>query len=174
MNRIWGPLQVDLFASRFSAQIQRFFSWRVDPEAEATDAFSQPWSQILGFAHPPWCLITRVLHKAQMERATLVVIAPLWKTQAWFLVMMEMLMDHPIILPDQLQIADAQFSRPFHSWSHGKVSGDNSKRKLFQERLVSLSSHPGDRRQIQTTIPPGDSGRSGVQAKCSSLFIRYF
>ena len=49
----WGPLQVDLFATRFSAQLKRFFFWRADPKAEATDTFSQNWSMIWGFAHPP-------------------------------------------------------------------------------------------------------------------------
>ena len=41
INLTWGPLQVDLFTTRFSAQLRRFFSWRADPEIEATDAFSQ-------------------------------------------------------------------------------------------------------------------------------------
>ena len=27
INLTWGPLQVDLFATRFSAQLRRFFSW---------------------------------------------------------------------------------------------------------------------------------------------------
>ena len=38
INLTWGPLQVDLFATQFSAQLRRFFSWRVDPEVGATDA----------------------------------------------------------------------------------------------------------------------------------------
>ena len=41
INQIWGPLQVDLFASRLSTQMPCYFSWRPDPLAEATEAFSQ-------------------------------------------------------------------------------------------------------------------------------------
>ena len=52
-----GPLEVDLFASRLTRQLPRFYSWRPDPEAEATDAFLQDLSIIQGFANPPWCLI---------------------------------------------------------------------------------------------------------------------
>ena len=37
----WGPLKVDMFASRLTTQLKRFFSWRLDPEAEALDAFNQ-------------------------------------------------------------------------------------------------------------------------------------
>ena len=161
LNKHWGPLQVDLFVRRFSAQPQRFFSWRVDPDAEATDAFSQPWSHTLGFAHPPWCLVLRVLHKAQMERATLVVIAPLWKTQAWFPVIMEMLMDHLILLleMDDIVTLSPNYGCPVQmaiprlvAW---KVSGDSSKREPFQKKLVSSSLYHGNTKQMQTTIPLG-------------------
>ena len=58
VNSQLGPLQEDLFATRFSKQPPRFFSWQLDPEAEATDAFAQSWTNIQGFAHPPWCLIS--------------------------------------------------------------------------------------------------------------------
>ena len=32
-------MEVDMFASQLSRQLPRFYSWRLDPEAEATDAF---------------------------------------------------------------------------------------------------------------------------------------
>ena len=34
-----GPLEVDLFASSLTRQLPHFYSWRVNPEAAATDAF---------------------------------------------------------------------------------------------------------------------------------------
>ena len=40
-----GPLEVDLFASRLTKQLPRFYSWRPDPEAEATDAFMRAFMQ---------------------------------------------------------------------------------------------------------------------------------
>jgi hypothetical protein len=45
-----GPLEVDMFASRLrlSTQLERFFSWRPDPEAEAVNAFAQDWSLLQG------------------------------------------------------------------------------------------------------------------------------
>ncbi len=52
----WGPLEVDLFASRLTTQLNRFFSWRPDPAAEAWNAFSQDWSKLQGMGHanPPY------------------------------------------------------------------------------------------------------------------------
>jgi hypothetical protein len=41
LNRAWGPLEVDLFATRLSKQLPRFVSWRPDPEAELFNAWAQ-------------------------------------------------------------------------------------------------------------------------------------
>ena len=50
----WGPLEVDMFAFRLTTQLERFFSWRPDPEAEAMDAFYQDWEALQGrgYANP--------------------------------------------------------------------------------------------------------------------------
>ena len=50
INRRYGPLEVDLFVSRLTNLCRRYFSWRPDPFAEATDAFLQDWRTIKGFA----------------------------------------------------------------------------------------------------------------------------
>lgn len=96
INLTWGPVQVDLFATRFSAQLKRFFCWRADPKAEAKDAFSQNWSMIRGFAHPPWWLIARVPMKVQLEEAMVILVALLWRTQPWFSFLLDCPMDKEI------------------------------------------------------------------------------
>ena len=78
-QRIMGPLEVDVFASCLTRQFPHFFSWRADPEAIATDAFIQDWSQQRGFANPLWCLIHRCLSKVKMQSARVVLITPFWK-----------------------------------------------------------------------------------------------
>uniref|UniRef100_A0A1X7THM9 Uncharacterized protein n=1 Tax=Amphimedon queenslandica TaxID=400682 RepID=A0A1X7THM9_AMPQE len=50
-------LEINLFATRLSHQLPRFYSWRPDPLAEATDAFLQDWRPVRGYANPPWNLI---------------------------------------------------------------------------------------------------------------------
>ena len=66
----FGPLEIDLFASRISTQLPRFFSWRLDPEAEATDAFKQFWRG-KNYANPPWAVIPCVLAQVKMQRVSL-------------------------------------------------------------------------------------------------------
>ena len=64
LRSVMGPLHVDLFASRLTHQLPRFFSWRPDPEAEAVDAFTQDWSQIRG---PGLCQPTMVSHTTMSD-----------------------------------------------------------------------------------------------------------
>ena len=67
LNILWGPLEIDLFATRISTQLPRFFSWKPEPLVEAIDAFLQVWSTVRGYANPPWCLLTRCLRKAARD-----------------------------------------------------------------------------------------------------------
>ena len=100
-NRIqlqMGPCKIDLFASRLTRQLPRFYSWRPDPEAENTDAFSQNWSTTWGFVNPPWCLIPRALSQAKQQQARVIMITPLWVTQLWYPTILEMLEDYPCLL----------------------------------------------------------------------------
>ena len=167
IKQLWGPLEIDLFATRFSHQLPRFFSWRPDPETEATDAFSQDWRNLRAYAHPPWCLIARVLAKAL---ATLVLITPCWPTQAWFPQLIQMVADFPLVLPDPLKtqvvIASPNCNCPvlirppqLVAW---KVSGSSSKRNLLQKELLALFSLHGETRQIPHTILHGVNGNVGV------------
>lgn len=90
INNIWGPLEIDLFASRTTKQLPRFFSWRPDPQAEGTDAFKHHWKQPT-FANPPWALIPRTLSEVRTQGAMVVLVAPVWKAQAWYPVMLSLL-----------------------------------------------------------------------------------
>ena len=65
IQRIFGPLEVDLFATRLSSQCQRYFSWQPDPSAEATDAFLLVWTHIKGYANPLWNLVGKTLTQVQ-------------------------------------------------------------------------------------------------------------
>ena len=86
-----GPCKVDLFASHLTKQLPWFYSWRPDPEAEGVDAFNHDWSQTRGFANPPWYLIPRCLAQLKRQKARIVLITPLWNTQPWYPILLELL-----------------------------------------------------------------------------------
>ena len=76
--------EVDLFATRLTAQCDRFVSWFPDPSCEEVDAFTIPWSNKKFYAFPPFCLVARVIRKILNEKAEGIVVFPFWKTQAWY------------------------------------------------------------------------------------------
>ena len=80
INKRYGPVEVNLFATRLTNQCCRYFSWRPDPFAEATDAFLQDCTTMKGFANPPWNLVQRVLTKAQNQGAEVILVAPVWES----------------------------------------------------------------------------------------------
>ena len=91
---------IGLFASRLNAKLQKFVSWMPDPCAYACDAFSLNWSEFESYAFPPFSLISRVLTRVRRDKVPrLMLIAPVWPTQSWYPILLEMLIDRPILLP---------------------------------------------------------------------------
>jgi hypothetical protein len=94
-----GPLEVDLFASRLTHQLRTYVSWRPDPMAMAMDAFTLDWAELRAYANPPWNLIGRVLTQTRRQQEELVLVAPVWKAQGWYPVLLEMLVKVPLVIP---------------------------------------------------------------------------
>ena len=168
INLCMGPLGIDLFVSRLTKQLPRFYSWRPDPEACATDAFNQDWSQMRGYANPPWCLIARCLSQVKRQVARVVIITPLWTSQPWYPMLLEMLEDCPrmlpkqddlVILPTEQEFIMSQGVPALVAWP---ISGNPSHHEEFLQKLQTSSWHHGDPKLSQATIPCLLNGLAGV------------
>ncbi|XP_076441109.1 uncharacterized protein LOC143280359 [Babylonia areolata] len=80
----WHKPHVDLFATRFNFRIPTYVSPVPDPQAWAVDTLSISWSNLSGYAFPPLPIMGKVLRKARLESAALILIAPHWPAQPWF------------------------------------------------------------------------------------------
>ncbi|MGA9040188.1 MAG: reverse transcriptase domain-containing protein [Terriglobales bacterium] len=100
LDHLWGPCSVDRFASALNVQCRdqrplRFNSRSWEPNADAIDAFTQSWtlsphgSREINWCNPPFNLVGRVIGKIIQERATAIVILPLWKAQWWWPIVVE-------------------------------------------------------------------------------------
>ena len=138
INRRYGPLEVDLFASRLTKQCPRYFSWRPDPFAEATDALLQDWSGLRGYANPPWNLIARVLRKVKSQEADVVLIAPVWKAQPWYAMC--------------IQITPWQSNVPTTRCSVGQLTCTYSISKQYLSTIYMYSIHVYIRTYVQVNI----------------------
>ena len=163
-----GPLQTDLFTSRLTKQLLSFFSWRLNPEPTATDAFNQNWAQTRGFANPPWCLIARCLSQIKRQMARVVIITPLWASQPWYPIILGMLEDYPRILPAGEDLVILPTGQDF-TMNQGVpelvawlVSGNPSNHEEFLRRLRPSSLYPGDQKHSRTMTPYFRNDLTGV------------
>lgn len=101
INQRLGPLEVDLFASRLTHQLQAFVSWRPDPLAIATDIITMTWTKFRAYANPPWNLVSGVLAQQQADH---VLVALVWKAQGWYSLLLEMLVDIPLLIPPRVDL----------------------------------------------------------------------
>ena len=164
-----GSCNIDLFATRLNAQLRQFVSWRPDPDAVGTDALQFLWSNWEGYAFPPFCLIGRCIKKIREDGATLIMVAPVWRSQPWYPALLELLVDFPLILPGIQMLLTDPFNNPHPLITTGqlqlaawKLSGINSKQREFQAGLPSCWQQVGAGVQTQHTKVPGRDGIAGA------------
>lgn len=169
VNKIFGCLTIDLFAATWNAQLLLFFSWKLDPEATAVDALAQPWADHSPYAFPPFALVGRCLQKLCREEVKFaVVIAPVWRAQHWFPVLLSLLVYLPLALTDHPHLLNCQQDpHPLVLNSHlhlaaWPVSGVPSQREAFQKRLVTSSVPHGGRAPTRATMLHGTNGPAGA------------
>jgi hypothetical protein len=165
IQHMWGPHQVDLFASMLNTQLPQYFSWLNDPKALAVDAFRQDWKEINGYANPPFGLIGRVLRKVRIESARLSLVAPIWTTASWFPDLVSMLTDRPWILPNVHDVFlpgllgnQKPVANPKWRVAVWRVSGVSSEQEVFRLQHPILSLALGDEVLEIDTTPIGEHG----------------
>ena len=149
INTKWGSFDIDLFASRLNFKVPCYVSWRPDPGAKFVDAFYINWGPYLFYAFPPFSLVATCLQKIAWELATGVLVVPFWPIQPWFTVLMNLLVDKPLILLQSNTLLTQSHNGDLHPLRHQlrlmacKVSGKASSREEFQAKLLPSSSNPG-------------------------------
>ena len=164
-----GTPEKDLFASRVSKQLQRYMTWKLDPYSQGRDAFLISWNPIFAYAFPSFSVIGRVLKKVLVDQAEMIVIIPAWQTQAWYPRMLELSVQNPILIPQQMDLlTDPAGNRHplvlnkslrLVAWT---VSGKAWRQREYKKKLPPLLSVPGDQDRFQITNRPGESGLAGV------------
>lgn len=85
IERKWGPISVDLFASTRNKKLARFYSLFPSREALGRDAFKAERWPDNAYANPPPILINRILQRITGERiGSLILVTPFWPSQTWW------------------------------------------------------------------------------------------
>ncbi len=100
IDRIYGPHDVDRFASMSTTQLPVYNSFAHDPMSSGVDALAQNnWGHMNNYVNAPFRLLHRVLDVLQTQRAVATVLAPWWPAQTWFHRLQAMSVAEPIKLP---------------------------------------------------------------------------
>lgn len=114
--RCFGNPQIDLFASRCNTKCPIYVSWKMDPEAQAVDAFTLSWKDCYFYAFPPFSLMTKVLQKIIHEKAEGIVVAPYWITQPWYPLFQKLVVSEPLYFEPSADLLNSPFrnTHPLH------------------------------------------------------------
>ena len=122
------------------------------------NAFSFLWTESYGYAFPPFSLIGRVLENIRQDEATVLMVVPIWTTQPWFLLLLQMTIDTPVISPRKLCLLSLMNSDKIHPLTQKlqlmacRVSGKHSLIKDFQRTLPVSLWHHGTKKKNATFI----------------------
>ena len=145
IHRVWqrfGVHEVDLFAALNNFQLPKFCALTPGPEVWCVDAFSIQWGDLTGYAFPPFAIIPRVLAKIESDQCQILLVAPNWPGQTWFLRLLSLLKGVPVRLPDDPNIVVLPVSRQPHPSPRGLCL-----------TVWPLSGRVGERRAFRRTLP---------------------
>lgn len=91
----WGHHSIDRFATHYNNKCLRFNSKYWCPGTEGVDAFHQFWGDEINWLVPPPILISEVVRKAVLDRASSTLIIPQWKSAPFW----------PLLFPDGFNAA---------------------------------------------------------------------
>ena len=101
---------------------------------------------LLMLSFPPFSLLATCLQKIEQDQSTGILIVPMWTTQPWFTLLLNLFTDIPLVLPQTDSLLFLPHSNAVHPLSRQlqlmacKVSGSPSSRELFQAKLPSSCS----------------------------------
>ena len=154
---------LDMFAFALNHQVQKYFSWTLDPQAVGMDAFSVNWNKGLLHMFPPFNLIQKCLQKIIEDKATVLLITPVWQSRPWYPMPLNLLYDRPLLLPHKstnIETAIVSNHTCTSSVSEQEVSSSHLafvrrsfKDQKFSERVCKIlqaSWKPGTEKQYQS------------------------
>ena len=162
VTQLWDVPDIDLFASRLNAQLDRYVSWKHDPGASHVDAFTLPWATYsLAYAFPPFSCISRSLKKIRDDAAEAVIVVPRWTSQPWFPLLLRMLTDDVFLFPRNILSCHHKHQPPPDNLRlmACRVSGKAMLSSQYRHRLSGSSVTRGRSRRGGSTAVRSNAGR---------------
>ena len=163
----WERPHIDLFASVHNYKLKTFCSLIPTPLSISSNAFTVDWGRFaLVYAFPPLAIILKVLYKIRRDQARAILIAPRWPRRGWYAILLNMITEEPLLLPDRHDLLSQQGALhpgpqllELVAW---RVSGVDSEHKAFLSRLSRRYREREPRPQRQAMSPSGQPLTAGV------------
>ncbi|KAI2647353.1 ORF V: Enzymatic polyprotein [Labeo rohita] len=152
--RVFGPAQVDLFATRENTQCSLWYSL-VHPAPLGLDAMVQTWPRLRLYAFPPIALLPGVLERVRRDGVSLLLVAPYWPGRVWFSDLISLLDGSPWEIPVRGDLLSQAGGTILHPRPELWKLGAPSTRKLYALKWKLFTSWCGDRQQDPVNCPVG-------------------
>ena len=169
--RIYEEPDVDLFASKDTAQLTKYFSIdRFDHQSLGVDALAHQWDFGVMYAFPPPSLILSVLQKFRRSTGKLLLIAPFWIDAHWFPELVSLLYREPRRLRYHHNlVVNTTTGLPLPSLNRLRLtvwplSRPSSQRQASQRKLLNSSLLLGGGLRQSNIGQCGNPGRLGAKA----------
>ena len=175
IDAVWGPHQLDCFASATNAQLEHYVSLRIDTDCLYPDFLGHPWPERFNcWAFPPYILLPRLLSKIQEEGAECTVLMPVWPEMPWWPLAFYLLAASPLLLPQSPDFLHTQLPQgkgtgcPKWRSIACRLSGTPARRVAFRKMVQAACSLPTKEESLAllsaSILPPGHSGAQDVSS----------
>lgn len=123
-------------------------------------------------------LLTQVSAKIRKDKALVLLIAPVWTTQNWYPLLLQLAVEQPILLPRKDNLLTLPHSQELHPLKDSLrlaawiLSGDRLQTEAFLMMQSQSSVHLGPLGLINSTTQPGRNGVAGAR-KGKLIYFRY-
>ncbi|KAL0154785.1 hypothetical protein M9458_049048, partial [Cirrhinus mrigala] len=144
--KVFGPAQVDLFASRENAQCPLWYSL-AHPAPLGLDAMVQMCPRLRLYAFPPIALLPGVLERVRRDGVSLLLVAPYWPGRVWY---------HPSPPPGAVEaVGVAPEGAQLLASGLSTEVVETILQKLYALKWKLFTSWCGDRQQDPVNCPVG-------------------
>ncbi len=174
---ISGQPTVDLFATRLNNKVEALYSRLPDPLALQGNSLQADWFKGLLSMYPPVLLLSLALHKVIRGEAQVIAILPWWPRRGWFSLLLQLLVDLPVMLPERNGLLLAPDGTEFPNLRElclaaWRLSGDLSAAEVFREKLLPPYAQLIDHQRELYTMPSGGPFVAGVLDRRRIPFTR--
>ena len=139
-----GPCEVDAFATSENTLLPKWWSRFPSLGCAAVDALKQDFSKTRAWCNPPFSLLLVLLRRLMAQTATAVVCVPAWPSQAWWPLLLEMVIQPPLLLPQ----------RPGLFLPQSTLNQAPKGAPAWPAWVVEVSGHPRARREALKRFGP--------------------